>query len=435
MRPAVPDSAVLDSAGPRLRTRLLSVKHHPSRLIADEDLRRRYQRRRTVIAVIGGLLGGVGVGLSFSHSGVIGASAVAALWLPAVLATVVAVLFVWVPLPELLRWCAVVGILAVSIGLMEVSPTWRIGLAAVGFVLSWVIAAVLQFGIGVAQITVRDVPKALGSVAILAFGLGLFGTALTAADPAAAQVNTPSADAASCPIGRLELLIDGEPALFTTGGTERPVEIELTAGERRTIPVVITSDLDRGTVIVELIDVEPWPLVPPGSVEIWSGDLRPRVGGGSEFTEESALEIDSDGPLGGLQLVIPDAGVDVALVVGQARFRATLNDPESGTECSLDGLLRITAPPLTTIPGIIGVVVAVLGLGLIGGSLLGGSTLLGFGRSRGSDSDDKRPAADDSSPPFSAERCDPRFRCRRNAGSLRRPKLPGLSTNWCCSCS
>ncbi|MGH1489200.1 MAG: hypothetical protein ACRBK7_07370 [Acidimicrobiales bacterium] len=345
---------------------LFSVEHHPRYVISDPEVRRRYQRRRLLLAVVGGALGGVGVGFTLSHGGLIGTGLTTAAIIPVLLGIAIAITFVLVPLPKIMRWIATVAVVVVCIAAMDMKLELQIGLAIIGFALSWIVAVLLQFGIGVTRLTAKDFITSLSGVLLLGMALAL-GSSL-AATPAGAQTLA----GGLCPAGRLLVEIDGTASAFASDGTGDPLTINIDRDVRQTqFAVSAASDLQRGTVTVELIDIEPFPFLPTRPVTVWNADLQPAASGGSTGPSEVVITRSSQGE--GLQIRADAHGADLGLVAGLGHYRATLTDPESGVTCTLDGFLRITASPLDTAPGRAGLVAAIAGLGLAGGALAGGS--------------------------------------------------------------
>jgi hypothetical protein len=351
---------------------LFSVAHHPRYAIADPLVRRRYQRRRSVVAILGGIVGGVGVGLTFSHSGLVGTDVRTAVWLPVLVGVLLAVAFVWLPMPVVIRWLVAAGLVVCTMAFMDLSLGWQLGLGFVGLAVSWVVAVLLQYGIGVVRITARDFVKALGAVVLI----GLAALAATA-DPSPAGAQSTGESGAEgaigpCPAGRLEIEVDGDRAAFSADGSSEPIVVHIDGSrEITTIQVSARSDLQRGTIVIELDGLEPIPLLARRPVVVWTGDLAPAGFGGATETTDVRIVRPT-----GRSVLRAEAGshdADLGLIAGLGRYRATLTDPGSGVACHLDGSLRVIAGPLDTLPGRVGVGAALFGLGLSSGSLLGGS--------------------------------------------------------------
>ena len=199
--------------------RLLTTDDHPRHAITDPAVRRRYQRRRLVVAAVGGMLGGLGLGLTYSHGGLLAADVMWAAIGPLLLGVALAAAFVWFPLPRLVRWLAVVGLVVVSVALMDVALDWQIGLGLVGLVLSWVLAVLLQYLLGVVRIVTAELPARLAGLALLA--------ALVVGGPAPALAQ---ADDRSCGPGRLEVVLDGRAGVFTAGGDGEAFRVDVDPG-------------------------------------------------------------------------------------------------------------------------------------------------------------------------------------------------------------
>lgn len=354
----------------RLRHRLFSTQDHATTVIVDRAVLRRYQWKRAVVTVIAGMTGGIGIGISLSHSGAISVRPEIALGLPTVIGLLIALTFVFVPLPEIVRWLTLATV-AVCFLVWQVDLTveLKIVAAVVGVVLSWLVAHLLQFGLGVADESIRQFRASMAIVAIAV----LTAAALVTSSRAEAQSVAPCAPA------DLSVRVTDAGGATRAVGDGDEVDIDVPAGGA-TVVIVATSSHEYGTVSVELIDAAPIPL--PGSWfpgvgssdrVVWVGHLGE---GEAPSGRTEPIPIDIRRRPGDLTYSVASPAHDASLhlVAGEGTYRATVTDAATGASCFIDVRIRILASPVSTPVGLAGLGGAIVGLGLLSGALLSGTS-------------------------------------------------------------
>ena len=310
---------------------------------------------RCMIAVLGGLVSGVGVGLTLSHGGKLGTSFSAAITWPAVIGVVLAVAAVFVQIRPAVRWL-VLGIALVVFAFMgmDVGWTWRVALPLVGLPLSWLLARAIRALLATVRVPwTRLAPPLLGVLAL--------GVVIGADVPlAAAQTSE------LCESGEIVVRLDDQRAVFRAGSNT--VETLELPTDTTTLIVTANAAVDRGHVIIELIEASPFPELLNERPIVWSGELEPTgVGGGS--TGPTLIRLERDGLLGTFVLRAEAHEEAIPLVAGEGLYRATFTSASGGDECFMTARLRVTASPLSTIGGIGAVASALVGLAAIAGTL------------------------------------------------------------------
>ncbi len=337
----------------RLSRTWLSTRSHPRHAIADKHVLQRYQRNRSIIAAAGTLLGAIGLGVSMSSSGQVDTDPFHAFGWPLLAGAFLALFFIRVPTPRLVRSLIMLGIGLYLLTALDVPWEWKITMGVVGFVLSWIIAQAIRFWLGVGKHTARGMKTALLSLPLV------LATAIVFTDqpPAAAQV-------ASCGDGELTLQVDGQQF-----GDER---IDVVVENRQTSVIVeAASSLSTGTIIVELVGTEPVPMAGVGPQLVWSGQLDPTADGGATGPQE--IEIRRGGRSDRFVVESIHHAESFDLVAGSGKYRATAVEP-NGTTCFVEGWVRIIVSPAATTTGRIALASALVGLAAFGGSVAGGGS-------------------------------------------------------------
>lgn len=347
----------------RIRVRFFSTGNHAVSLIDDPVALRRYQLRRCMVTIVGSISGGVGIGVSLSHSGGLSADTKTALGLPTLIGLTIALVFIFVRLPEVVRWLALLVVAAYFV-LWKVDLDIELKLIAafVGVVISLFLAYVLQFGLGVGKKAAENFYKSLAAVGLFALSFG------AAQRPADAQTGV------QCDDEELSLEVQGE--VFVETGTQGAEQIPIRVpAEGVTFVMSAKSSSDFGTVTVELLETSPipvfgsWlPVVGSDDRIVWVGNLGQD---GAAKGETGPVLAEIRRRPGDLTYTIRSAAheVPLQLMAGEGLYRATFADAETGGVCLLHVRVRILASPVATPVGIAGLSSAIGGLALLGSGL------------------------------------------------------------------
>ena len=354
----------------RLRRRFLSTQDHATSVIVDRAVLRRYQWKRAIVTIIAGVTGGIGIGISLSHSGAISARPEVALGLPTVIGLVIALTFVFVPLPEIVRWLTLAAVTGCFlVWQVDLTVELKIVAAVVGVVLSWLVSHLLRFGKGVTGESVRIFRASMALLAIVALAALTFATS----SRAEAQSVPP------CAADGLSLRVTDAAGFTRAVGDGDEIDIVVPPGGT-TVVIDARSTLDYGTVTVELIETAPFPLpgawlpgAGAGDRVVWVGHLG---SGEAPRGRTDPVPLDIRRRSGDLtySVVSPAHEAPLHLVAGEGTYRATVTDAETGATCFIDARLRIRSSPVTTPIGLGGLGGAIVGLGLLSGALLSGTS-------------------------------------------------------------
>ena len=326
----------------QLKAALFSTHGHPSRVIKDRRVLARYQRSRVMVALLGGLVGFFGLGLTFSLSGF--RSFTPELEGPTILGlagTIIAVFLVWFRLWPVVRWVAAAALVVVPLLLSDLERSWQIGLGVAGIVLSLILASFIFL----LTSTVRAFPRLLrrGFVGAVAFGFALTLFPLSSAD---AQVS-------SCQDTTLTIAVTNSPEpprTWPSPGDDSPLEVDITSAVTE-LSVQASSEFEFGSLIVELVSTRPIPLFSGDDpVVVWNDTLR-AGSDGRGMLEQTDVEI-TRRPGENIRLVVEERDVDLGIDAGEGFYRATFTDAfNSENTCELTGRIRITASPHDTPTG------------------------------------------------------------------------------------
>lgn len=315
-----------------IRQRLFSTDEHPTNVIEDRQTLLRYQNSRAVIALVGGLIGGCGLGFSFSMSGAVGVEpAFESITAFGVVGMVVAVLLVLYAVWPVVRWVAAAVLLLVPLLLLDLPLTWRFGLGVLGVGVSLVVASLLFL---ISQ-TARSLPRfARHAAALVAAAATVFAVYVP---PAAAQVS-------SC--GNTSITItssnSGASQTWSGGSDEDVFDIRIT-DEPANFVVTADSEIRNGSMVVELIATKPLSVFQPDEpLLVWSEDIVSGASDRGSVGPSTVSFVRRDG----IRFVDESRNIDLAISGGEGLYRITFTDAFTGASCTIDARVRVLSSPL-----------------------------------------------------------------------------------------
>ena len=385
---------------------------------------RRYRRNRTIITVAGGLIGGLGCGLSYTHGGAFDASFTSSITLPMVAGLAMAVATIYVSDHPIFQYAVAASALISAFVSMLPNPVTGL-LAAAG---SAVVAAVVARGRGVLGPLLATVRRARTASAV---GLVVLALVAGGGGSAAAQGGgtdpTAAADEESCPLHievrgghqrqeNIRLIerragepldpdrLDEQPLVLAGGEIELIVRGDLPMLEDGTFDVsLIGGDPVDPLWLPELTDRWPWsgrdeqvaPLwhgfIEEGRIEPESVTLRPVGRFGESYAVEFGADADADDDGGAIEACgpEPESGAEeesgaegraepgsgseaqtVPLVAGRITILAEITWAADNSTSRYLAVVRVEGDPLDTVGGRAGVGLASVGTGIVAASAL-----------------------------------------------------------------